>query len=578
MKWAPAVLLGLGVLLWAQTGPPPPGVFFREDWNTKEPFEEVDQSHVANADLVQSLWGPGGKSVKKRHHGTDADPYYIWSGAAPANWALTLRHKTAYADLRGRSKIRWRTMESGFRRLHVVLKLANGAWLVSEEATGESKDWTESEHLIVDLHWRKLDIENILEGPRVDNPDLSRVDEIGFTDLMRGGPSPAGSSSAASSRIDWIEVHAFAVKRETAGWVKHVIASGFSNQTVVPADFDGDGRMDVITGDITPKGERVILYRGPDWKPQVLHEGIRTIYGVALDVNGDGRLDVVASRYHPGLVYWLEQPRKPTDKWTYHGIDDAAAGGADGVHGLVAGDVDRDGKLDIVASSGEPEGALRDSLVWYRVPRDPANAARWDRFVIADRDATGLSHYLGFGDVNGDGRPDVASAAKDSPGGNWFAWWEQGADPRRPWTKHLIAANQKDATNIVIHDMNGDGKPDFVASRGHGAGIVWYEAPNWTSHDIAPGLKGPHSLAVDDLNGDGFPDVITVAKDARVAAWYENDGNGRFVEHRFDDNQSAYDIRLVDMDGDGDLDLLVAGFESRNVVWYENQLRQTPKR
>lgn len=277
-----AVLCGLATAAWAQTGPPPPGLFFREDWNTKEPFEEVDQGHVANPSLIQSLWGPGGKSVKKWHHGTDTDPYYIWSGAAPANWALTLRHKDSYADLRGRSKIRWRIMESGFRRLHVVLKLASGEWLVSEESTGESKDWIESEQLIVDLHWRKLDIENILEGPRVENPNLSRVDEIGFTDLMRGGPSPPGASSAASSRIDWIEVYAFAVKRpESSGWVKHIIATGFQTQTVIPADLDGDGRIDVVTGDITAAAEKLILYRAPDWKPTVLHEGIRTIYGVA---------------------------------------------------------------------------------------------------------------------------------------------------------------------------------------------------------------------------------------------------------------------------------------------------------
>ena len=56
---------------------------------------------------------------------------------------------------------------------------------------GESKDWTESEHLVVDLHWRRLDMDNILEGPRVDNPDLRRVDEIGFTDLMRDGLASA---------------------------------------------------------------------------------------------------------------------------------------------------------------------------------------------------------------------------------------------------------------------------------------------------------------------------------------------------------------------------------------------------
>ena len=81
-----------------------------------------------------------------------------------------------------------------------------------------------------------------------------------------------------------------------------------------------------------------------------------------------------------------------------------------------------------------------------------------------------------------------------------------------------------------------------------------------------------------DIDGDGDLDIATVAKDARVAAWYENDGKGNFIEHRFDNDQSSYDARLIDMDGDGDLDLLVAGFESKNVVWYENRLPRKRRR
>jgi hypothetical protein len=56
--------------------------------------------------------------------------------------------------------------------------------------------------------------------------------------------------------------------------------------------------------------------------------------------------------------------------------------------------------------------------------------------------------------VNGNGRTDVASAAKDSPGGNWLPWWEQGKDPRQPWTTHTIADNQVGATNIQIVDQS----------------------------------------------------------------------------------------------------------------------------
>ncbi len=185
-----------------------PGLFFREDWKTLEAATPVTQEHVNNPDLVLALYGPGREGVKKSHHDTPADdPYYIWTGTCNGNCAVTLRHKTSYADLTGQAKLRWRTKQAGFRRLHIVLKLANGRWLVSEQADDASEDWRVREFNFQDLRWRRLDIKNIIEGAPVEKPDLSRVDEIGFTDLMTGG------QSIACSRLDWIEVDARAVKR-----------------------------------------------------------------------------------------------------------------------------------------------------------------------------------------------------------------------------------------------------------------------------------------------------------------------------------------------------------------------------
>lgn len=185
-----------------------PGLFFREDWKEIEAATPVTQEHVANPDLVLSLYGPGREGVKKSHHDKPADdPYYIWTGTCNGNCAVTLRHKTAYADLTGQAKIRWRTKQAGFRYLRIVLKLANGQWLVSDAADGPSDDWRIREFNIPDIRWRRLDIKNIVEGRWVEKPDLSRVEEIGFTDLMTGG------QSVACSRLDWIEVDARPVKR-----------------------------------------------------------------------------------------------------------------------------------------------------------------------------------------------------------------------------------------------------------------------------------------------------------------------------------------------------------------------------
>ena len=105
-----------------------PGLFLREDWNETPAATPITQEHVANADLLLTLYGPGREGIRKSHHDKPADdPFYVWSGQCPSNWAVTLRHKRAWADLTGLAKIRWRSEQSGFRQLHIILKLASGA-------------------------------------------------------------------------------------------------------------------------------------------------------------------------------------------------------------------------------------------------------------------------------------------------------------------------------------------------------------------------------------------------------------------------------------------------------------------
>lgn len=186
-----------------------PGLFFREDFKETPPETPITQAHIANPDLILSLHGPGAAQIKKSHHDKPADdPYYVWSGQAVGNWAVSLRHKKAMVDLTGLAKIRWRSKQSGFREARIILKLADGTWLVSDQSDPASADWREREFNVADIRWRRLDIKNVIEGDWVTNPDLRRVDEVGWTDLMAGG------GSAACTRIDWIEVWGRPVPRD----------------------------------------------------------------------------------------------------------------------------------------------------------------------------------------------------------------------------------------------------------------------------------------------------------------------------------------------------------------------------
>jgi hypothetical protein len=177
---------------------------------------------VLSPNLVLTLYGPGAAG-KPDHPGlvdaneidptTGVDVSYVWSGNTEALWAVTLKDKENFIDLSGTGRIKWRARTRGFNVIHPVLKLADGTFLVGDYSHTESTTWHESEFTVSDVpKWRPFDSKEIVgtrEGEWRMKIDLSKVDEIGWTDLSRGSGSGRGGNSA----MDWIEVYGFPVKR-----------------------------------------------------------------------------------------------------------------------------------------------------------------------------------------------------------------------------------------------------------------------------------------------------------------------------------------------------------------------------
>ena len=370
-------------------------------------------------------------------------------------------------------------------------------------------------------------------------------------------------------------------------WKKQVIHQGIEGKgipnVIVANDWDEDGKIDTMSsfdGGVT-------LFRGPDWKTshQVTrfseaYQGERKIkpsciHGCLMDVDGDGDQDFIGSNQ---LVFWLECPNRPFEQeWTLRVIDEQILGS----HCLTTADIDLDGRLDLVANSGRPENTpFPNSIVWLKVPSEPKSGEPWIRHVFADGDAPGGSHYMGVGDVNGDGLPDVACGAKGGekfPDGEWFAWWEQPKDGSVPWKKHFLSDRQPGASNILPADFDGDGKMDYFATRGHGLGALWFKGPGFEPIEVDTSLVNPHSLALGDLDGDGDLDAATCGSQRTgKVVWYESDGRGKFRRRLIGENQGSYDLRLVDMDQDSDLDVLIAGHFNGNLVWYANPAKKAP--
>ena len=217
-------------------------VFFREDWQydhsgpnvnrEAEPEHPVSQGDVLNPNLEVRVYGdavgtrivlqpenrntaPGGGEglvyfmsllCGTELDRTDLEGNVVLGPSTHANCAVTLRDRNNDVDLSGVAAIKWRTRVSGFQCLRPILKLASGQWLVGDKCTqGPQTSWADHEIQIVDVRWRNLNIDEVVparDGYWVPYPDLSRVEEVGFTDMMRG----AGHGSGGGSRLDWIEV------------------------------------------------------------------------------------------------------------------------------------------------------------------------------------------------------------------------------------------------------------------------------------------------------------------------------------------------------------------------------------
>lgn len=200
-------------------GPARPPLFFSESWKAlPTPPDDhgewpAQQAGVASPNLQLSLHGPSGKeitlvAVRGR---ADVYPLNLWTGVTTSPIGATLRDKDSYVDLTDPlAKIRWVVRTSGFHQIRPLIKLADGTWLVGDHTTGPSADFNEADVSIADVRWMKIDTARMVTvGLLVDRPDLSKVDEVGFADLMPG----SGHGNGGYVNVARIEVFGKPVKR-----------------------------------------------------------------------------------------------------------------------------------------------------------------------------------------------------------------------------------------------------------------------------------------------------------------------------------------------------------------------------
>jgi hypothetical protein len=205
--------------------PAPPPLFFKEAWRIVGPAHAIAPNEVVvtNPNLELKLYGPSATASdpdKRIWISGPPGPPNIWTGMCTTPFAATLRDKNNYVDLTGLAKVRWTTRASGFHAVRPLIKLADGTFLIGDHADASTTTFLESEFAFAGLRWMKLDIDRVVTVGRygpvgeasnwADPPDLSKVDEVGFVDLIPG----SGHGSGGYVNVASFEVYGTPVKRD----------------------------------------------------------------------------------------------------------------------------------------------------------------------------------------------------------------------------------------------------------------------------------------------------------------------------------------------------------------------------
>ena len=187
-------------------------LFFKEEWkqdagNTEHP---LSQESVSNPNLELKLYGQNHDVLIAGAVTTENNPPHAWTGTCTTACAVALRDKTNFVDITGLSRMKWISKMSGYHEIRPIVKLASGTWLIGDHADDNNVDWLTHEFSFQGMRWLTLDIARVVTtGTWVANPDLTKIDEIGFADLTPGSGHGAGGWSDVAT----IEVYGKPVPR-----------------------------------------------------------------------------------------------------------------------------------------------------------------------------------------------------------------------------------------------------------------------------------------------------------------------------------------------------------------------------
>jgi len=359
----------------------------------------------------------------------------------------------------------------------------------------------------------------------VDPNPPSVLVEKALADIRGAGVlNPIAGFESPSGGIYWYEYPASGVLTDV--WIKHTIVSdGNAYEDMLPLDVNGDGAVDIIASYTPPSGTELMVWfenpRGtggdPAVDPWIMHT-IGTGSGednlILADLDGDGKLDIATGEY----IYFQNNP----DSWTQVQYNTAFRGVA--VLDIGSGN----GAINLVSTA--PTNTLTYDAAWFENPRETGGDARtgqWIKHIIGasypctNTDCPGGDYYVATyatGDLNSDQKMDVVMGQSEGPFGvspppGGMVWFEAPADRRNGnWIKHTIDAKYTHTHAIRVADMDKNGTLDLITSEQDQStfrrvSVFYNDGFGNFTQEIVSNAAG-HQTCIGDIRGGGAIDIF----------------------------------------------------------------------